>query len=642
MENQENHSNIANSEPTKPSSKFKPPTFGFVKSMPFFSLILIGATVSIGYFGVNLLAKNPADPNCKEDIFLPTASASLRLYCAQEAAKKQTLEDLIEAIELINVLPMDHPLRSELNRNLDQWTLDILKLGDNKYQEGKLDEALAIAEKVPTNIPNYTLVEKQIKHWKDTWKKAEYLFQLAENDLRESKWNKAYESALKLTNLRNKYWGKIKYDQIVDKLTIARDDSARLDQSYRLRRWGGVENLLEAIKLAKQVEKESYAYKEAQTLITTCGQKLLVIAEERLKVQDWSTALTIAKKIPPDSSLEERTNNVINLANALSKAAEGKVSSIQSAITLAQNIDKNSPFYPKAQKMIVSWEKEIEGVVHIQKAEELAKQGGIPQLQAAITEAKLVPNYNPRYSEAQGKIQGWTNQIQKIEDSPYLVQADQLANMGDITSLQAAITQANQIKQGRYLYVQAQNKMGQWNSKIQKIQDQPLIDQADSLANSGNLYAAIQIAQQVQPSRVLYQEARQKINIWQREIYAQNTLKKAYQLAESGQLNSITSAIKLAKQIPKSASVSNEAKELSNRWSYQILDLAQQQSASNLIQAISIAKNIPNDTEAYEAAQNQIKLWQNSLQPPVIPEIPPLPQTTSEYNPNSLPPLNPP
>ncbi|HEY9700974.1 MAG TPA: chromosome segregation ATPase, partial [Allocoleopsis sp.] len=364
MENQENHSNIANSEQTQPSSQFKLPTFGFLKSMPFFSLILIASTVSLGYFGINLLTKNPAAPNCAEDIFLPTASASVRLFCAQEAAKKQTLDDLIQAIELVNVLPIDHPLRSELNRNIDQWTLDILKLGDNKYQEGKLDEALAIAEKVPTTIPNYTLVEKQINQWKTTWKKAEELYELAENDLRESRWNKAYESALKLTNLRNRYWGKIKYDQIVDKLTIAREDSAKLDQSYRLRRWGGVENLLEAIKLAKQVEKESYAYKEAQTLITTCGQKLLVIAEGRLKVQDWPTALEIAKKIPNDSSLEQRTKNVINLANALSKAEEGKVSSIQSAILLAQNIDQDSHFYAKAQKMIVSWQKEIEGVVH--------------------------------------------------------------------------------------------------------------------------------------------------------------------------------------------------------------------------------------------------------------------------------------
>ena len=60
-----------------------------------------------------------------------------------------------------------------------------------------------------------------------------------------------------------------------------------------------------------------------------------------------------------------------------------------------------------------------------------------------------------------------------------------------------------------------------------------------------------------------------------------------------------------------------------NRWSYQLLALAQDRSSYNLNEAIAIAKMVPAGTEAYEAAQLQIQGWQKILQPePPILELP--------------------
>ena len=103
---------------------------------------------SLSFIGVSLLLKLPSAPNCPK-IFMLTASASMRLYCAELAANKQTVDNLVEAIELINSLPANHPLRPEIDRRIERWSLEILKLADNYFQEGKLDEAIAVAKKIP-------------------------------------------------------------------------------------------------------------------------------------------------------------------------------------------------------------------------------------------------------------------------------------------------------------------------------------------------------------------------------------------------------------------------------------------------------------------------------------------------------------
>ena len=78
-----------------------------------------------------MLLKLPAAPNCPA-IFWPLASASVRLHCAQVAANKETVDDLLEAIALVDSLPKDHPLRPEIDRHIEEWSLDILKIGDTK------------------------------------------------------------------------------------------------------------------------------------------------------------------------------------------------------------------------------------------------------------------------------------------------------------------------------------------------------------------------------------------------------------------------------------------------------------------------------------------------------------------------------
>jgi hypothetical protein len=586
-------------------------------------MLIVLFSGGVGFIAIALLLKLPAVPNCPAT-FWPTASASMRLYCAQLAANKQTAEDLLQAIALVEALPADHPMRTEINRHIEQWSLDILKIGEQKFQAGKLTEAIEIARKIPARVSASNLVEKQIDRWKGIWSQAEGVYSKVEQQLRQSNWTQAFREAVKLTSVNNKYWATTKYDEVAKKIQLAREDSAKLDKAYQLSRAEKVDDILEAIKQAEKISRESYAYKEAQNLIADCGKRLIKLAQARLEQRNWEGVLEIANKIPPSVKLESEKADLIDLAQALSTAASGTSSDLEKAIALAQKLQPDRPLYNKAQGFIDRWKRETEDVARLERARMYAESGLVPDLKSAIAEAQQVPRGNPRYSEARKEISRWTAQAETIEDQPYLDRADQIAGFGGSASLQEAIQEASRIAPGRALYKKAQSKIAKWTDTIQREQDQPFLDQARTLANGGNLPDAIATAQQIKAGRALYKEAQNEVRGWQMEIEGQQLLQQANQAAIPGTPEALSSAIRLARQVPRSASVKDDARSAVNRWSDQLLSMANDRSSYNLKEAIEIAKMVPSGTDAYSSAQGQIQSWQRSLEPP-----PPSPVQTS-------------
>lgn len=78
---------------------------------------------------------------------LALASASMRFECARIAASKQTANDLLEAIVLVDGLPADHAMREEANRLVELWSQEVLKIAEESFQAGKLQDAIDAAEK---------------------------------------------------------------------------------------------------------------------------------------------------------------------------------------------------------------------------------------------------------------------------------------------------------------------------------------------------------------------------------------------------------------------------------------------------------------------------------------------------------------
>jgi soluble cytochrome b562 len=543
----------------------------------------------------------------------------MRLYCAQLAANKQTAENLLEAIALVEDLPAEHPLRPTIDRSIEEWSLDILKIGEQKFQAGQMTEAIKIARRIPPDVSAAKLVEKQVDRWQTVWSKAQGLYKKAEQELRQSNWNQAFREAVKLTYVDNKYWATVKYEKLVDLIQLGREASAQLDKAYQLSKSGRVDDILAAIKQAEKISSESFAYKEARDLIAKCGKKLIELAEYRLDRRNWQGVLEIVNKLPASVKLEAEKSDLTDMANAISKAESGKIPDLEEAVALAQRLGSDRPLYAKAQQLVSRWQRETEDVVVLERARTFASSGLTADLRTAIAEAQKVPNANPRYGEARTEIARWTRQAETIEDRPYLDRAIQIASFGGIASLQEAVQEASRIAPGRALYREAQAKIGEWTNSIQRTEDQPYLDQALTLANGGDLPAAIAAAQQIQPRRALYSEAQRNIRNWQTEIQGQQRLQEAYQAANAGTAEAISSAIRLARQVPTASKSRGDARLAVNRWSYQLLSMAQDRSSYDLAEAIAIARMIPSGTEAFEAAQQQIQSWQRSLEPPPSP-----------------------
>lgn len=609
----------------KPEGTSAPPTKrrrenkqGFSLGIQFWAIIILLFSGGVGFLAISLLLKLPTVPNCPST-FWPTASASMRLYCAQVAANKQTAQNLLEAIALVQALPADHPLRPEIDRHIEEWSLDLLKICEQKFQEGQLSEAIKLAKRIPAESAANKQVKQHITRWQTIWSQAEAIVQKVEQELRKLQWTQAFREASQLSYVENKYWATTKYDQLSKKIQLAREASAQLDKARELSKSDSVDSILEAIKQAEKISRDSYAYPEAQNLIADCGKRLLKMAEARLEQRNWKGVLEIANKLPASVKLGEQKADLIDLADALSKAESGTSSDLESAISIAQRLGANRPLYAQAQQLINRWQLETEDVARLERARTFANSGLVDDLKAAIAEAQQIPNGNPRYQEARREIRGWTRQVETIEDQPYLDRANQIATLGGIAPLQEAVKEAGRIAPGRALYKQAQGKIGEWTDTIQRQQDQPYLDQARALANGGNLAGAITAAQQIKPRRALYKEAQGEIRGWEAEIRGQQLLQQAYQAANPGTAAALSEAIRVARDVPRSSKAKDEARSLVNRWSYQLLSMAQDRSTYNLTEALALARMIPSGSDAYEEAQRQIQSWQKMLEPAPAP-----------------------
>jgi hypothetical protein len=605
----------------------------WMKSWVLWTVLLALVPGSIGFISMAMLLKLPSAPNCPS-IFWPLASASVRLHCAQLAASKQTVNDLLQAITLLKQLPENHPLRSEINRNLEEWSRSILQLADQSFQSGKLDEAIATARKIPQDLSADKLVDEQISQWQSIWSKGEGIYQTAEEELRQAHWQSAFMVAAKLLRVNNKYWQTVKYDQLNRLIVSAREDAEKLAKANGLAESGGVDNLLQAIKLTESIGQDSYVYQKAQATIPVFGRKMLALAQKKLDRRDADEALEIADKIPASTGLKLQIEDFIAIADAQRNAWMGTVSGLETAIAQAQEIDPSRPIYEKAQKLITRWQLEIQDVAYLEKARTLASQGTVSDLNAAIAQARLIPVSNPRGSEARQEMGRWRFQVETIEDKPYLERAEQISYLEDVNSLQAAIAEASQIRNGRALYPEARRKISTWTAKIQRIQDQPYLDQAREIARSGDLASAIKAAEQIASSgRALSGEAQASIDDWRGQIRARENWRKAREVALAGTPEALSEAIQLADRVPSRSLLRNDVNPAIDQWSQQLLDIARSQSESDIVQGIETAKLVPQGSAAYNAAREEIRNWRELLKPQPEPEpeqSPEEPTTTPE------------
>lgn len=638
----------------------------------FWLLLLLVGSGGGGVYAVDWLVRLPALQDC-ETVVWKVASATKRLYCAQQAAQTRDLDGYLKAIALVEDLPGDHPLRPDIDAEIALWARGILFLAEQKFQQGSVKSAIDTAQKVPPHLKAYELVEGKIAGWQDVWGKASDIEAQALEHINNAHWNLAYRSAIELTEIRNEYWASFKYGQTIETIELARKDRAKLAELENTVERGNIRDLLNAIAEADKMPKESFFYDDAQALVDRIGDRLVDRARLAVDRRDWSTVIDTARAIPARLKRADAVEDLEVLARAGLQARIGTISGLEDAIASAQRLESDSPVYADARQLVGLWQQEISGIRHLSAARQIAASGYKSDLQGAIAEARKVSANNPRYREAQREIWQWSARIETLEDRPILNQAENLARARTLTGWRQAIAVAGQIGPQRSLYREAQSKIAEWRTQVQRTEDQPILNRALQLARGGDLENAIAIAEQIQPGRVLYPEARHNIrrwrdrvqrtedqpilaratqlasrgdfadaiaaaeqiqpgrslytdaqvNIrrWRVELRARDSLASAYEAARGNAVSDLAAAIRYASQVPESASVYAESSGAIDRWSNQLFAIAIDRSQFDPLEAIKIAELVPRRSYNYRQVQQQMTEWRRELAPPEPPQI---------------------
>ena len=107
-------------------------------------------------------------------------------------------------------------------------------------------------------------------------------------------------------------------------------------------------------------------------------------------------------------------------------------------------------------------------------------------------------------------------------------------------------------------------------------------------------------------------------------------------MGAAGTSEALIEAIRLADRVSNNSILRMDANQAIDQWSQQLLEIARPHGQSDIARGVDIAKSLPRGSAAYSAAQEQIKTWQEFLnpqpepQPPSVPESLPLsPSTTT-------------
>lgn len=530
----------------------------------------------IGLVAYWWLASLPPLPNCQT--ITPLSSDTHRLYCAQEAARSGKLPDLLAGIGIVKDWSPNHVLYRDGQHSLGKWSKLVMQHARAKMHQNDFKAAIEALSQIPPSSPVYAEAQEMMATWKNQWQSGEAIYAKAQESIKQQDWRGAFNQVTELGYLEHDYWRLQQADQLSKQILVQKKSQEALTQAKKLAKKLMPEQMGEALELLQAVVPETEVWIEAQALRETWSQNLLKIALQHWQEGNTSGAIQLAQQVPLHLVLSNSAEDLVKYSHAHQlvedSAIEAKLSwrqlwSLLEATTAVRQIQPDSPVYAEAQAKLQEWQAQFEDLQKLQMANLIADLGQKPALESAIGRAKQIPPDRQRHSQAQTMISGWLQQIEQLEDSPYLRLAQQFAAANTVAGLQLAIAQAQVIPTHRALWTEAQSQVVAWQQQIETIEDQPLMDSANSLAKANKLDEAIAAAAEIRPERALYAEAQAAIMIWKEKIRAAQVaedralLDQALSAAGSSQL---TDAIATAAQITPGRPLYLEAQAAIGAW----------------------------------------------------------------------------
>lgn len=535
-------------------------------------LMLLGASSGLGIWAIAFITRLPPLPECdKISVF---SADSERLYCARQAAVSGSEEALVAGVQLIASWDETHPLYQDSENVTNRWSKGLFKLAQQRIQAGDLDRATELVDYIPGRANIHGDAKTALERWEQEWVKGTDITTAVTKAIGTQNWSGARKELRSMKRLTSDYWLKDRYRYLGQHIQREEDARRTLLEAKALANSSDSEKLTEALTLVRQIDVQSHAWPEAKPMITELAKTLFSKGFQQWDQKDLNGAIAIIQHVPIDLATEPKTKDLVQFAHAqrLAKFSQnweptyGDMLNLMDAIQALQQIDSDSLFYKDAQAKLALWTEQLSDLQQLYGAALMAHLNQKASLQVAIQEAQAVDADRPQRQQAQTLIAHWSKEIERIEDRPLLAQAQQLADKGNKGSLESAIAEAQKIQQGRALRIDAQTKIAQWKKQIQVLEDQPLYSKALDLASKGKLQDAITQARKIQKGRALYSQAQSSIQEWTTRIQVAEDrpiLNEAEELAYQGRLSD---AIAVAAQIAPGRALYQEARNSIAVW----------------------------------------------------------------------------
>jgi hypothetical protein len=450
-----------------------------------------------------------------------------RLYCAQQAVRSGELSELLAGLALLEQWTPKHPLYQEAQRWLEDWSSSVLVIARERIRQNDFDGAVNLAKRVPQSSPKYGDAQAAIAEWRQEWNVGQTLYNEAQVALKQQDWEQVTDRILTLSEMNYGYWRVDRVNTLSQQIIAEKRARRSLAEAEQIARLDRPESLSQAINTVNKMNRQTYAWQEAQGNLKQWSQALLGFGFQHWQNREFDQAIALAKQATASSEVATDAEDLIQLSQARQLAIASDSSwqptpkhvwNLMEAVSAIRNIKPNSKFYAQAQLSLQNWQSQLADLKQLQTAYMTASLKQPEALKLAIQQAEQIQPGRYRRRQAQTLIAYWSTQIQIIEDRPYLIYAQRMSQTGTIESFQAAISKASQIPQGRVLRTEAQSLIAGWTAQIQTLQDRPILIRAQTLADEGRLQEAIQVAAAIQEGRALYPEARRSIRSWYAQI----------------------------------------------------------------------------------------------------------------------------
>lgn len=489
-------------------------------------LVLAGCSLTGGLAASALVSLMSLPPVTECQKLTAVSPDMERLYCAQEAARSGELPQLVAGLELAGQWSEAHPLYNEAQRSLEEWSQKLLAIAQQR-SEANMEEAIQLANRVPRVSPLYKDAQAAIARWRQYWNRGEVFEAEALKAMKNQNWNTAFQQIEEMRRMQQDHWRTDRANALLQRLNAERQARQLVGRAFAQAKGGQPDQLDAALGLLSGIRKDTHVWAELQPKLAQWGEVLLQFGFQQWQAGNLDRAIVLGQRAALTSGLKPEAQNLIHLSRArqLAMATLGNweaspqhLFNLKEAIAAAKTIPAQSRFYPQAQDSILSWKTQLEDLQQLQYAQVAASLKQPVTLALAMAQAKEIAPGRIRRTQAQTLAAHWGREIQRVEDEPLLVQARKLSEPGTIPALKQAIALAGQVQSGRSLYSQAQGLMVSWTQQIQRQEDQPILNQAIALAGDGDLGGAIRSAGAIRPGRVLYGQAQSLIGDWRAEI----------------------------------------------------------------------------------------------------------------------------